>query len=197
MKKKFSFDKEYKREECLWGLKPHKCVVYILRFKKSGTVLDLGVGEGRNALFLAKKGFDVTGTDISAVGIRKFKKFAKKLRVKVKGVVGDISEFRFRKKYDVILSIATLHFLEKEQIKKLLEKIKKNTKDGGLNVLTAFTEENPSKKFPYLFKKNELKDLYKEWKIINYKEFLTPLEKHEGKGKLHQHALAILIAQKV
>ncbi|MEK6923472.1 MAG: methyltransferase domain-containing protein, partial [Nanoarchaeota archaeon] len=67
-----SFDTSYKTSKCFWGSKPHAIIKEILNFKRSGDVLDLGVGEGRDALFLAKNGFSVTGVDISETGIQKF-----------------------------------------------------------------------------------------------------------------------------
>jgi len=193
---KLTFEEQYKKEKYYWGLKPNKYVIDILKFKKSGTVLDLGVGEGRNAIFLAKKGFNVIGVDISKTGIKKFLEMAKNLNVKVKGVVENITKFKFERNYDVILSIATLHFLKREEIEKLIQQMKFHTTKNGLNIITVFTEDNPSKDFLYLFKKTELKSFYRDWEIIEYKEFLTSSEKHGKEGKPHKHALAILIARK-
>jgi tellurite methyltransferase len=175
--------------------RPSKEVVEILKYKRSGTVLDLGVGKGRNALFLAKKGFDVVGVDKSPEAIKDFLENAKKAGVCVKGVVEDITKFKF-KDYDVIISTATIHFLKKSQIDRLIEKIKKHTRKDGLNVITAFTVDNPSKNFPYLFKRGELKSYYKGWKILKYREYLTPYEKHNGM-RWHRHAIAAIIAQKI
>jgi hypothetical protein len=47
----------FKNNETLFGLKPLNIVEDILQFKQQGSVIDLGAGEGRNALFLAQKGF--------------------------------------------------------------------------------------------------------------------------------------------
>ena len=69
--------KKYKEQDCLWGLEPNKYVVQIPKIIKSGKVLDIGVGEGRNALFLAKQGFEVLGIDILKEAVNKFLKSAK------------------------------------------------------------------------------------------------------------------------
>jgi tellurite methyltransferase len=58
--------------------RPSKEIVEILKYKRLGTVLDLGAGKGRNALFLAKKGFDVVGVDKSPEAIKDFLENAKK-----------------------------------------------------------------------------------------------------------------------
>jgi tellurite methyltransferase len=188
-----SFEDQYKKEDCYWGLNPHKFVSEALKLKKSGSVLDLGVGEGRNAIFLAKNGFDVTGIDVSETGIKRFLELSEGL--KVKGIVEDIKKFEFIQGYDIILSIATLHFLEREEIEKIIQKIKNHTNENGLNIISIFTEDNPSKGFPYLFKKNELRDFYKDWRILEYEEYLSPLERH-GDSHLHRHSVASILAQK-
>ena len=190
------FNEEYKKEECYWGKEPDKGVKLILKYKKSGNVLDLGCGEGRNALFLAKNGFGVTGVDISEEGIKKFKEIVKQNNLKVKGIIEDIRKFKFNNKYDIIISNATLHFLKEKEVKDIIEKIKENTKKYGLNVISVFTEENPDKNFPYLFKINELRNYYDGWEILGYKEGMTEMQKHGKLGELHKHGFAVIIARK-
>jgi len=191
-----NFDKQYKEEKCLRGLNPSPIVKSLLNYKKSGKVLDIGAGEGRNSIFLAKNGFDVTALDISKEAGRKLKELASKEDVKINILIEDIINFEFKEKYNIIISIATLHFLRKKYINKVIERVKENTKKGGLNAISVFTEENPNENFPYLFKTNELKELYNGWEILSYKEFITPLEKHDKAGKWHKHGIAVIIAKK-
>lgn len=156
----------------------------------------MGAGEGRNAIFLAEKGFDVTAVDVSKEGIKKLNKIVVKRKIKVNTLISDIKDFIFYNKYDIILALAVLHFLNKKDIKGVIEKIKANTNKNGLNVISVFTEENPDKNFLYLFKKGELKSYYKNWDVLYYKEFVGHLEKHGKNGKLHRHGVASLIARK-
>ena len=65
------FEKEYQKKEAYWGRKPDKIVRLISKYKSFGEVLDLGAGEGKNSIFLAKGGFKVTSLDISKEGIKK------------------------------------------------------------------------------------------------------------------------------
>lgn len=192
---KKSFDDLYKSEELYWGLKPSKIIIEILKYKDRGNVLDLGCGEGRNAIFLAKRGFNVVGIDISKEGIKKFLYLAKKYEIKVIGKVGDISRLKFRRKFDVIISTSTLHFLQKKEAYNLIKKIKEHTSENGLNAISVFTENNPYKNFPYLFKRSELYEMYKDWNVLFYKELMTSLEQHNG-GEKHRHSIAIIIARK-
>lgn len=198
---KVSFDERYKKEECYWGLRPKETVIPLLKYEQSGSVLDIGVGEGRNALFLAKKGFDVTGVDISESGIEKFMQLAKKFKVRVKGIVSDITKFKFGQSFDIMISIDTLHFLSKKDITKIVKRMKKHTSEKGINLIEVFTVmDEHFKKHPkklYYFQKNELRNYYRDWKVLEYKEFLTKPEKHGNDGKIHQHSIAVLIARKL
>jgi len=192
-----SFEEIYIKEKGYLGTKPHKITTKIISYKKTGKVLDLGCGEGRDALFLSKKGFKVTAIDISKTGIKNLLKKAKELKVKIIGKVKDITKFNFKIKYDIIISFSVFQFLNKKEVYSIIKKMKKNTKKEGINVISAFNEENPNKNFPFLFKKGELKEFYRDWKILDYKEFITPIEKHGKAGRTHQHGISMVIAQKI
>jgi hypothetical protein len=96
----------------------------------------------------------------------------------------------------VILSTSTLNLLQKEKGIELIYRIKENTTEAWLNVITPFTERNPEKDFPYLVRENELGNYYHDWQVSGYKEFLTPFETHGRHGKTHRQVLASLIARK-
>jgi SAM-dependent methyltransferase len=73
---KIGFEKKYYKESHYWGLKPDSCVVRLLRYKKGGSVLYIGAGEGRNGVLLAKRGSTVTAISHSKSAIRKCREFA-------------------------------------------------------------------------------------------------------------------------
>lgn len=183
-------------ESFLWGLHPIELVEKILNIEEFGTVLDLGGGYGKNSLPFAQRGFDVTLVDFDSREINKLKKLIKDFGVTMKVFQENITKFKFDRKYDIILNIATLHYLEEHEAKELIKKMKEGTAKGGLNLITVFTEKNPSKDFKYLFKKGELRNFYKDWKIMEYEEYMSRLEKHGEKGKLHRHHLAVIVARK-
>ncbi len=186
---------EYKKTDCLWGLKPNKYVTQIPKIIKPGKVLDIGVGEGRNALFLVKQRFEVTGVDILKEAVDKFLKFARDKKLDVSGVISDIVNFDFKQNYDVIISVATLHLISKDKVIDIIKKIKEHTKPNGINLLTVFTKKDVGfEEYPnlYFFDKNELKELYKDWQILEYKNYI----KKETHGKPHKHHICVLIAKK-
>ncbi|MFH1827923.1 MAG: hypothetical protein ABH824_01540 [Nanoarchaeota archaeon] len=139
--------------------------------------------------------------DNSNEGLDKVKKLAESNNVSIKTNCINIRDFKFRKKYNLIMSTSTLHYLPKKESCKIIRKIKKFTKNSGLNLITVFTKDVPDyspemeKKFGLdLFEKEELKNLYQDWELVKYAE-KTILDKSHGDP--HYHTIALLIAKKV
>jgi len=92
------FNKYYKTHSDAYGRHPSNWIKKILELKKPpAKILDLGVGQGRNAIYLAKKGYDVTGIDASCEGINQCKKKCEKLGVKMELICQDLNEFNTKK----------------------------------------------------------------------------------------------------
>lgn len=136
----------------------------ILKYKKSGKVLDLGCETGGLALELVKKGFDVTCIDISTTAIKKIKQEAKKRGVKVNAICADLEKYEIKKEYDIILTLRILQFLE-DKGEKYIKKIQKHTKEQGINIIDAFK----NKWLP----KRKIKKLYSKWKILEKEEYVS------------------------
>lgn len=82
--------------------------------KTAGSVLDVGCGQGRDALFIARLGHSVTAVDLSPTGVRHLTEDAAKEGLPVEAIVADIREFTPPQTYDVILIDRTLHMLAQE-----------------------------------------------------------------------------------
>ncbi|MFJ9696047.1 class I SAM-dependent methyltransferase [Kitasatospora sp. NPDC101183] len=65
------WDDRYAASELVWGAEPNRWVVRELDGAAPGTALDLAAGEGRNAIWLAARGWEVTGLDFSAVALER------------------------------------------------------------------------------------------------------------------------------
>jgi tellurite methyltransferase len=187
---KYFFEKKvYNQKGYKFRFKADKEILrIILNFKKAGRVLDLGCGEAGISLNLAERGFDVTCIDISQTAITAIKKEAKRRKLKMSAICEDLENFKPKEKYDIVLGMGIFHFLSKSQTLSLIDALKKKTNMGGIHIIDAFLEGDPSQEEDsegYYFKENELKKFYFNWKIIDYEEY------REGKSKL-----ATLIAQK-
>lgn len=181
------FDKKYKVAPGLFGEEPMPLVKRALKYVSGNKALELGVGNGRNTLFLLSNSFEVTGVDMSEEGIKILSERAKN-NPNLNLVVSDVLEFESTEKFDLVLAIGLLHFLEKESTNSLISKMKKWTSKGGLNVIATRMVQNLRHDLPHVFTRNELKNHYqdKDWKIEEYDE----IEKRERK-------LAFLIALKL
>jgi len=143
---------------------------------KSGSVLDLGCGTGVKSIYLAKKGFKVTGVDISKTAIKLAKENARKAKIKVNFIVADATDLSFlkNKKFDFILDWANLHGIPKSKRRKYISGIVKHTKKGGKLLLRCFDKNRTQKEFTlrpmgliYLFSKEDIKNLFsKHFKIL-------------------------------
>jgi SAM-dependent methyltransferase len=105
----------------------------------SGPVLSLSEGEGRNAVFLASRGLDVLGVDISGVALEKAKKLAESRGVKVRTQVADLAAFNPEDgRYGAVVSIwAHLPSAIRNRLYPLLERA---LKPGGVLILEAYSE---------------------------------------------------------
>ncbi len=170
------YNKIYSENETTFGAgKPERVVSDIIKYRSSGTVLELGAGEGRNSLFLAEQGFKVTAQDISEVGIDKISKLATERGLNVQAEVKDIHTLNLERNFDVLICTFVLHHLPRTEALKLIKQIQEHTNPEGLNAITTFTENgdfyrnNPDTKNFYP-KEGELRELYAEWKILEYEE---------------------------
>ncbi|MDP2924569.1 MAG: methyltransferase domain-containing protein [Candidatus Omnitrophota bacterium] len=206
--------KEYKQKKFYWGLKPDLLLVKFLKFIPKGAVLDIGAGEGRNSIFLAENNFRVEAIDKIAEGLIKCKNFAKQKNLSIKTKLCDIRKFDFKKnKHSLIIAVASLDFLKKSEIKKIIFKIKKSLQKEGIIYIVVFTTQDPVYKklsetkkpieintfyserlgcYRHFFAQNELKKIFKEFEILHYQEYL----KKDAHPDPHYHGLAEIIAKK-
>lgn len=87
------WDSRYSEPGFVYGTEPNEFLVSAARHIPKGRVLCLAEGEGRNAVYLASLGYDVTGVDSSAVGMKKSVELAKSRNVTITTVVADLAEF--------------------------------------------------------------------------------------------------------
>lgn len=139
------FEKLYAETACKWGLKPDFILVHFLELFPKGTVLDLGMGEGRNAVFLAEKGFEVEGVDLSKTAVNRCIQFAKERNVAIKAYVDDLRAFRIvEDKYSLILAAgASLNFLKKSEIEEVAARMRKGVKKGGFVYVSVISTNDP------------------------------------------------------
>ncbi len=130
----------YGSEEYRYGIIPNDFLKDNYDKIAKGKVLCIGSGEGRNAVFLAEKGFDVTAVDFSINGIKKTQSLAEKRNVKVESIESDVLEYDFgREKYEAVINMF-LHF-DRDNRKIVAGKIFQALKPGGLFISETYHVE--------------------------------------------------------
>jgi phosphatidylglycerol:prolipoprotein diacylglycerol transferase len=125
-----------------------------------GRVLDLGTGPGTQAIALAKRGFDVTGADLSPAAIDYAKKRAKKEDAKVDFVVDDVLDSKLEGPFDVVFDRGCFHVLPPERRKDYVATVKKLLADKGRLMLKTFSHEQPGTEGPHRFTEEEIRDVF-------------------------------------
>lgn len=195
------YDKIYSENKAAFGTEPVPLVVKILDYIKSGKTIEFGAGEGRNSLFLASKGFQVTAIDISPIAIKKIGERATVEKIILKTEIANMTQFEFSDDYDLIISTFTLHHIARGKAIEFVQKIKQHTKFGGFNLITSFTKNgdfyklNPNTNKFYL-SENELKNLYQDWDVMNYFEKGSKALAKNPDGTAMSNVFAGIIAKK-
>ena len=91
--------------------------------KQAARVLDIGCGQGRDALFIARRGHRVVGVDLSPNGIAAMLASAEKDNLPVEGIVADIADFTPDGVFDVIVIDRTLHMLSSADRQRVLSEL--------------------------------------------------------------------------
>ncbi|MCL0077254.1 class I SAM-dependent methyltransferase [Dehalococcoidia bacterium] len=127
-----------------WRLKPDPTLIQYASLIPEGKVLDLGIGEGRNALFFARMGYDVEGVDISHAAIERCIDRAENANLKVKAEVGDLREVDIPPgRYSLIIAAWALNFLKKTEAEEIIKRIRNGLKKDGFVYIGVFSINDP------------------------------------------------------
>ena len=100
------WDKRYSSSEFAYGTEPNDFLVATYGKLPFGKVLCLGEGEGRNAVWLAQQGFEVTAVDASGVGLKKARQLASERSVRIETIHSDLAHYRIEPAvWDGVVSI--------------------------------------------------------------------------------------------
>jgi SAM-dependent methyltransferase len=103
------WDARYAERELVWTADPNRFIASELSELPPSKALDLGAGEGRNALWLAERGWDVTAVDFSRVGLDKGARIAADRGLHIAWVLADLAAWTWpHEVFDLVL-IAYLH----------------------------------------------------------------------------------------
>jgi len=198
------YDEEYQKEEYYWGMQPSELAKQMVELLKSGEenkrLLDIGSGEGRDAIYFARVGFQVDALEVSTPGIEKIKQYSQLAGYPVKVLHTNMIGYELPDSYDVIYSHGSLQFLPLEQRQQHFDKYKQQTKVGGLNGHLIFVEKPFIKTAPdwekneFFYQSGDLARYYHDWEILRCEEMIIECN---SAGAPHRHALNRIIARKI
>jgi len=153
-----------------------------VRGRAPGKALDIGMGQGRNSLFLAALGWEVTGFDISEVGVKQAKAEAEKRGLKINASVGDVDKFDYGKeRYDLVVGMYMHEYLTRNAAKVVAA-----LKPGGMLVVEGIhrdinKESLRGEKYGYV--NNELPKIFGALRVRHYQDTLDKADWDRSGGK--------------
>jgi len=196
------YDKWYDQSGIYWGTKPSPICFRVLELlppDKPLKLLDIGCGEGRNAVFFARNGYQVTAFDTSSKGVEKTQRLAQQANVPIHVFEGDINKYRLTQPFDILFTTGVLQYVPQETRKELFDNYREYTNPGGLNVFSVFVRKPfialapDAEKTAHKWISGELLTYYHDWKI----EFCTEeIFDCKSSGVPHKHAVNRIIAGK-
>ena len=159
-----------------------------LKNKKNADILEIGCANGRDSIFMAEEGHNITGIDVAPEAIRVAKKKAKKIK-NVIFEVGDAEELKYKdKSFDAVYSVAALGF---SLLQPALREIYRVLRPNGIAKLFLYTRMKTGEKWVYGWSPEDIKKIVKEenFKIKKFKERHRtddPIKIPGVKGKVKQ-----------
>ena len=152
---------------------PSAFVVEAVRGLKPGAALDLGCGQGRNAVHLARQGWDVTGVDISQAGLDEAKANAAKAGVGIRTEKGAYGTYDLGvDRWDLV---AVIFAWAPVSDPSFLARLKASLRPGGIVLFEHFVDNPGQPHAPMVraLKPNELKALFADFELVSYEETET------------------------
>ena len=179
-----SWNDRFKNENYVYGTNPNVFLADVHeKLNLSGDVLAIAEGEGRNAVYLAQQGMNVTAWDYAQSGLAKTEKLAKDRNVTVQTKLVDLNEANWDKdQWDGLICIFG-HFPEALRTK-TLEGVKESVKPGGYFISEVYSvyqlpyKSGGPQNIELLYKPEEFLSIFSDWRIVHF--FMCEVVRNEG-----------------
>jgi len=148
----------------------------------AGAALDLACGTGRNALYLAERGWRVTAVDGSPIAIAKLRERKIEINAEIDARVADLEGSEFQIRPDSYDLICDCYYLQRD----LFPHIKTGLRPGGMAIVIVHLSDEPSESATRA-RPGELRAYFDDWRILHYRE-------GRPDDPYHQRAVAEVVA---
>jgi len=135
------WDVRYAKAELEWGAEPNRFLVQEIEGLEPGRALDIAAGEGRNAIWVAARGWMVTAVDFSPVAIEKARRLAAERGVDVEWVVADVVDYAPGTEVFDLAVVFYLHLVASE-MRKVLGRVAAALRRGGTLLIVGHDRAN-------------------------------------------------------
>ncbi len=193
----------YKNEEYFWSTVPNAVSYRLLQQfppRDYNTVLELGCGEGRDAVFFGANHYNVTAIDKVSEGIEKAIHLARVNEVHANFICADLRSFTSKTHYDLIYGFRILHYLQPSERQAQISRYQEMTRIGGIHAFTVCVDKGfiplppDHEEETVLFRSGELFGYYSDWELLYINEEIVDCH---SSGIPHRHAVDTVIARKV
>lgn len=166
------FNNIYKSEKPDYATEPNALLISTAEGRKPGSALDIGMGQGRNSVFLALKGWDVTGFDLSDEGIATARRNADRAAVKINAIRGTEDAFDYgTERWDLIVFVYEPFPITTAAY---VQRLHRSLRAGGLIVIEGFGEEETVKNRPTTaMDPGRLLAAFKDFRLLHYQDVVA------------------------
>ena len=198
------WDKRYSNKEFAYGEEPNIYLKDQLNKLPANNILFPAEGEGRNAIYAAKLGFNVSAFDLSVVGQNKAMQLAIKNNVTINYEVGELLEINYPKEHFKVIALIYVHF--PSNVRSLYHKVLDSyLSKGGIIIFEAFSKKQLAhnlkddkaggpKNIDLLYAIEDIKQDFSNYNFIELEE--TEIELNEGVYHIGKGSVIRFVAQK-
>jgi len=190
--------REYDRtERYVFGTEPSQFARSLVPLLRPGArVLELGSGEGRDCVFFARHGLDVTGIEMAEGGLRKSRRLADRAGVRVRWLQQTLPRLEVAGSFDLVYSCGSLHYVARAERPALFARLRERTRPGGHHAHLVFTTRWVYREKGEVmddFAPGELAREFARWRVRRRREGMIPCAQD---GTPHEHSVEVLVAQR-
>jgi 2-polyprenyl-3-methyl-5-hydroxy-6-metoxy-1,4-benzoquinol methylase len=210
------FDQTYGQDAYFGSQESHLLTRYAEFLPPGGRVLDIGIGQGRNALPLARRGLEVVGIDPSGVAVDSVRAAATKEGLSLTAIQTNFQDFQPEVPFDAVLCIGLMQILSQQDGASLIDRLCYWVRPGGVLFFTAWHVDDPEfaelcenwqrlgrrafyspeGDYRLFLWRDEILRVFSGWEVVHHWEGLGPPHRHgDGPEERHGDVEVVLVRQ--